>query len=101
MKVVNLREAKASLSSVVDESQKDRVLVTKHGKPAALIIGVAGEELEELILRCDAEFWAMIEARRASTRPRVSLEALEGKYTVKERKSASSSRVRRKRKKRR
>ena len=39
MKVVSLREAKALLSSFVDKAQTDRVLITRHGRPAALVIG--------------------------------------------------------------
>ncbi len=35
MKVLGLREAKQSLSMCIDKAQKDRVLITKHGKPAA------------------------------------------------------------------
>ena len=49
MKVVAVREAKASLSEYIAKAQQDRVLITKHGKPAALVIGVEGEDLEDLL----------------------------------------------------
>ena len=68
MKVVPLREAKASLSRYVDRAQTDRVLITRHGRPAALVIGVQGEELEDLLTMGNPRFWEMIEARRRSTR---------------------------------
>jgi prevent-host-death family protein len=42
MKVVALGRAKNEFSACVEEAQHDRVLVTRHGRPAALIIGVAG-----------------------------------------------------------
>lgn len=64
MKVVPLGKAKNELSAYVDQAQHDRVLVTRHGKPAAMIIGVEGEEFEDLMARSDPEFWQMIEARR-------------------------------------
>ena len=64
MKVVALGEAKNQLSAYVETSQHDRVLVTRHGKPAALIIGVEGEDIEDLLTRSDPDFWKMIEARR-------------------------------------
>jgi prevent-host-death family protein len=64
MRVVPLAEAKGALSAYVDASQKDRILVTRHGKPAALIIGVQGEAIEDLLTRSDSGFWRMIEARR-------------------------------------
>ena len=68
MKVVALGEAKNSLSAYVDDAQDDRVLVTRHGKPAALIIGVEGENFEDLMTRSDPDFWQMIEARRKASK---------------------------------
>jgi prevent-host-death family protein len=64
MKVVPLAEAKSELSAYVDAAQKDRILVTRHGKPAALLIGVEGEAIEDLLTRADPEFWRMIQERR-------------------------------------
>jgi prevent-host-death family protein len=69
MKVVPLAEAKNQLSAYVETAQHERVLVTRHGKPAALLLGVEGEDFEDLLTRSDPEFWKMIEARRASKRP--------------------------------
>ena len=68
MKVVALGEAKNSLSAYVEDAQHDRVLVTRHGKPAALIIGVEGEEFEDLMTRSDPRFWQMIESRRKASK---------------------------------
>jgi len=68
MKVVPLGQAKNELSAYVEEAQHDRVLVTRHGKPAALIIGVEGEDFEDLMTRSDPEFWQMIEARRTASK---------------------------------
>jgi len=42
--------------------------VTRHGRPAALIIGVEGEEFEDLMTRSDAAFWQMIGARRKGSK---------------------------------
>src|SRR5262249_15318397 len=39
MKIIALRDARASLSSYVEQAQGDRLLITKHGRPAALLIG--------------------------------------------------------------
>jgi len=68
MKVVALAKAKNELSAYVEEAQRGRVLVTRHGRPAALIIGVEGEEFEDLMTRSDPEFWKMIEARRKASK---------------------------------
>jgi prevent-host-death family protein len=42
MKVVALAKAKNELSAHAEEAQRGRVPVTRHGRPAALIIGAAG-----------------------------------------------------------
>jgi len=68
VKVVALGQAKNELSAYVDEAQHDRVLVTRHGRPAAIIIGVEGEELEDLLTRSDPRFWQMIETRRKASK---------------------------------
>jgi prevent-host-death family protein len=64
MKTVALREAKQSLSGFVAHAQRERVLITKHGKPAAIVIGVEGQDIEDVLLRQDPEFWKLIEERR-------------------------------------
>ncbi len=64
MKLIGLKEAKTTLSACVAESQHQRVLITRRGRPAALVIGVEGQDLEEMLLAGDAEFWKTIEGRR-------------------------------------
>jgi prevent-host-death family protein len=64
MKTVALREAKQSLSGFVAQAQRERVLITKHGKPAALVIGVEGQDIEDVLLSQDPDFWKLVEARR-------------------------------------
>jgi hypothetical protein len=43
MKTVALREAKQSLSGFVAHAQRERVLITKHGRPAALVMESRGK----------------------------------------------------------
>jgi len=69
MKMVGLKQAKARLSEFVDAAQRDRVLITRRGQPAALVIGVEGQDMEQVILGNDAEFWKMIEERRGRAGP--------------------------------
>ncbi|MGA2067294.1 MAG: type II toxin-antitoxin system Phd/YefM family antitoxin [Thermoguttaceae bacterium] len=64
MKLIGLKEAKTNLSAFVEESQHQRILITRRGRPAALVIGVEGRDLEELLLAGDIEFWGMIQERR-------------------------------------
>ena len=64
MKVIAVREAKQKLSGCIDRAQKERILITKRGKPAALVIGVEGQDMEDVLLMQNPRFWALIEARR-------------------------------------
>ena len=64
MKLVGLKEAKSNLSACVEEAQRQRILITRRGRPAALVIGVEGQDLEEMLLASDAGFWKMIRERR-------------------------------------
>ncbi|MEK7686660.1 MAG: type II toxin-antitoxin system Phd/YefM family antitoxin [Verrucomicrobiota bacterium] len=41
---VPLAEVKDSLSDFIKKAAKDEVLITKHGKPAAILIGFADED---------------------------------------------------------
>ncbi len=68
MKVVALGRAKNELSTYVAEAQNDRVLITRHGRPAAIMVGVEGEEFEDLMTRSDPEFWRTIESRRTNSK---------------------------------
>jgi len=81
MKVVALGKVKNEFSTYVEEAQHERVLVTRHGRPAALIIGVAGETIEDLMTRSDPEFWRMIEARRKAAKA-VSAHEMRGRLGV-------------------
>ena len=69
MKMVGLREAKAMLSACIDSAQEERIVITRHGRPVALVIGLEGETLEDVLLAADPRFWTMIEEprKRSST----------------------------------
>jgi prevent-host-death family protein len=66
MKVMTLRDAKAHLSAVLEEANAEQVLITQNGEPAAVLTGVKGYDMEEVMLVHNPKFWAMIEESRAS-----------------------------------
>lgn len=66
MKVLAMRDAKTGLSSTLDEAQRERVLITRNGKPSAIVIGVEGRDFEDVLLMSNPKFWEMIEASRAN-----------------------------------
>jgi prevent-host-death family protein len=64
MKTANLRTVKEQLSTYVDESQRDPILILRHGRPAALVCGVEGYDVEQVLLMADPRFWQLIQRRR-------------------------------------
>jgi antitoxin (DNA-binding transcriptional repressor) of toxin-antitoxin stability system len=62
MKTIGLEQA--SLDVCVDDAQQERVVLTRNGKPVALIIGLEGLDEEQLQLGRSDKFWALIEQRR-------------------------------------
>ena len=65
MKTISVRELQKHVRDCVKASQRNRVVVTRHGIPTALIIGVEGADWETLALQTNPSFWRMIEKRRA------------------------------------
>lgn len=64
MKTISVRDLQKKIRESVQAAQKDRVVVTRHGKPAALLIGVEGQDWESVVMQTSAPFWKLIEKRR-------------------------------------
>jgi antitoxin (DNA-binding transcriptional repressor) of toxin-antitoxin stability system len=62
MKTIGLEET--SFDQCIDFAQQERVLVTRDGKPVAVIVGVGGLDQEQLELAGSAKFWELIDQRR-------------------------------------
>ncbi len=79
MNIVGLREAKSELTRVGEQAQRGRhALVTRRGRPFLVLLGVEGEDLIDVLIRWDPEFWHDIERRRRRSRKRsISLEEFE------------------------
>ncbi len=71
MKTVTIRDLQKKLKESVDAAQSDRVVITRQGKPAAVLVGVEGADWETVVLETNAAFWRLIEKRRKQ--PIVSL----------------------------
>lgn len=73
MKVVNLEHA--VLDSCVEDAQSERVVLTRDGKPVAIILGLEGLDEDQLQRSSSDKFWKLIEERRAQkTLSRAELE---------------------------
>jgi PHD/YefM family antitoxin component YafN of YafNO toxin-antitoxin module len=45
-------------------SQENQVVITRRGKPAAVMVGVEGKDWEDVVLQTSSTFWKLIEERR-------------------------------------
>jgi hypothetical protein len=72
---------KASLDACVTAAQRQRVVLTREGKPVALMVGLSEMDQEQLELGSSDRFWKLITARRKEkTISRAALEkAIEGR----------------------
>ncbi len=69
MKKVALSEAKDDLSRILRQAEKEEVIITRHGKPAGVLIGFKSEDdWFEYRLQNDARFLSRVEAARKSLR---------------------------------
>lgn len=69
MKKVALSDVKDHLSEYLDLAEKEEVVITRHGKPAGVLIGFATEDdWFDYRLEHDPRFLARIEAARKSLR---------------------------------
>lgn len=74
MKTVTVRDLQKRVKECVDQAQEDRLVITRHGRPAAVLVGVQGEDWEDVVLQTDPTFWKLIRARRKQ--PTISLDEL-------------------------
>jgi prevent-host-death family protein len=64
VKTVSVRDLQKTIRQRVEQSQKERVIVTRRGHPAAVLIGVEGMDWEDVLRQTDDSFWKLIERRR-------------------------------------
>jgi len=65
MKIAPIAEIKAHLSAYVKESEKGPIIVTKNGRPVAVLLGVTDEEeIERLVLAYSPKFQAVLARAR-------------------------------------
>lgn len=81
MKTVTVRDLQKRVKECVDDAQEDRVVITRHGKPAAVLVGVEGDDWEAVVLQTDPTFWKLIRERRKQ--PTISLSQLKTRLRIK------------------
>lgn len=65
MKIASVADVKARFSAYLKESQEGPVVVTRNGKPVAVLVAVTDEdELERLVLAHSPKFQALLDKSR-------------------------------------
>ncbi len=77
MKTISVRELQKCIKECVDHSQKACVVVTRHGRPSAMIIGVEGKDWEHLVTHTAPEMAKHIAAKPRGARPKPVVAARE------------------------
>ncbi len=72
MKETTIEGFSQNIAVLLDQSQQERILVTRDGKPFAVVVGAANKDQEDLRLEASPEFWRMIEERRRSPSVRLA-----------------------------
>lgn len=65
MKTISVRDLQKHVKEAVDSAQRDDVVVTRRGRPAAVLLEVEGKDWETVVLETSSELWKLIEERRA------------------------------------
>jgi hypothetical protein len=76
MKTIAIEKVGEGEAQAFQKAQKQKILITKRGKPYAVVTGLENLDEEDLAYCGSEEFWAMIDASRKSpTTPLDKVEA--------------------------
>jgi prevent-host-death family protein len=64
MKTMTVFEAKNRFSQALEIAAEDIVVVTRRGKPVAIIQAITEDDLEDLLLERSDAFWKLIDRAR-------------------------------------
>jgi prevent-host-death family protein len=64
VKTIAVRDLQKRIRECVSAAQKEKVVITRHGRPSAIVVGVEGQDWEAIVLQTSSTFWRLIEARR-------------------------------------
>jgi PHD/YefM family antitoxin component YafN of YafNO toxin-antitoxin module len=63
MKIASVKEVKDKLSQFLKTAEKEDVVITKNGRPSAVIHHLGEDEIEDYLLEHDPKFRAKIDKR--------------------------------------
>jgi prevent-host-death family protein len=59
------KDLKQNLDSILTRAQSERIVISRRGRPCAVLVGIEDYDAEDLRLARSEEFWRMIRLRRA------------------------------------
>ena len=65
MKRIAVKELQSNTEAILDSSQDERVVISRGGKPCAILVGIENYDADDLRLANSDEFWRMIHRRRS------------------------------------
>ena len=75
MKIAPIADIKARFSLYLKESEEGPIVVTRHGKPVAVLLSVGDEEeLERLVLAYSPKFQGILQAAKQQIRDHGGIE---------------------------
>jgi antitoxin (DNA-binding transcriptional repressor) of toxin-antitoxin stability system len=63
--IVGARALHQETAECLEACQDDRIVITRHGKPIAILSGVAGQDLEEVLTGSDPEIAERLQRQRS------------------------------------
>ena len=65
MRTIPTTELQTNLDVVLNSSQSERIVISREGKPCAVLVGIQDYDAEDLQRATSPEFWLLIRERRA------------------------------------
>ena len=90
MKEITVEQLSSETPALLSLAQSERVIVTRDGKPLALLLGLEFKDEEDYALEKDREFWQMIEKRRKGNKT-VSLAEVKRRLGLSQRKRGKNN----------
>jgi prevent-host-death family protein len=75
------KELEQNLESILTRAQSERIVISRHGKPRAVLIGIEDYDSEDVGLASSEDFWRMIRQRRASGKS-IPLAEVEARFGI-------------------
>jgi prevent-host-death family protein len=60
------KELQKNLDAILTRAQSERIVISRRGKPCAVLVGIEDYDEEDLALASSSDFWSMVRQRRAS-----------------------------------